>query len=107
VLGFFGGFDLSEELELEKLRDEIAKVTLEIFNLCRERIELSKKIALVKSRRMLPIEDLEVEESLKRRLLSFCRENNLDEEFCTKLFNLLICESKRVQNNVMKTIRQT
>ena len=99
---------MAEMPELEKLRDEIAAVTFEILRLCRKRIELARRIATVKSKRSLPIEDLEVERSLKRRVIDFCHANNLNEKFCIKLFELLINESKRVQKEeISKGIPKT
>jgi len=94
---------LTEKLELEKLRNEIATVTLEIFDLCRKRFELARKIAAVKAKKGLPIENLEIEKSLKRCVLDFCRENNVDDKFCINLFELLISESKRVQEEAIKS----
>jgi len=94
---------LTEKSELEKLRGEIAIVTLEIFDLCKKRFELARKIAAVKAKKGLPIENLEIERSLKRRVLDFCHENNVDDEFCVKLFELLISESKRVQEEAIKS----
>ena len=93
---------MTEESDLEDLRSEIATVTLEMLALCRKRLELAKRIASVKAKKGLPIEDLEIEQRLKRRVLDFCHENDMDDEFCIKLFNLLISESKRVQEKIMK-----
>jgi len=101
-IGFSGGSVLAEKLELERLRNEIATVTFEILDLCRKRIELARKIARFKAKRGLPIENLEIENALKRRVLDFCHRNNMNDEFCIKLFNLLINESKRVQEEAMK-----
>jgi len=94
---------LTEKSELEKLRNEIAAVTFEILDLCRKRIELARKIAAAKSRMNLPIEDLKVEKDLKRRVLDFCQKNSMHDDFCLDLFDLLINESKRVQEEAMRS----
>ncbi len=83
--------------ELEELRREIASVTFEILRLCSRRNELAEKIAEIKMKMNLPIEDLSVEEDLKRRVLDLCRSEDMDEGFCLKLLDLLIRESKRLQ----------
>ena len=83
--------------ELEELRKEIASVTFEILRLCRRRNELAEKIAEIKMRMNLPVEDLSVEEDLKRRVLDLCRSEDMNEGFCLKLLDLLIGESKRLQ----------
>ena len=94
---------MTEKSDLEKLRNEIAAVTFEILDLCKKRIELARKIAAVKLRMNLPIEDLKVERSLKQRVLDFCQKNSMPNDFCISLFDLLIDESKRVQEEVMKS----
>ena len=83
--------------ELEELRREVASVTLEILRLCRRRNELAEKIAEIKMKLNLPVEDLSVEEDLRRRVLDLCRSEDMDENFCLKLLDLLIGESKRLQ----------
>ena len=93
---------MNEKIELERLRSEIAKVTFEILDLCKKRAELARKIATVKSRMGLPIENPEVERNLKRRVLDFCQKKSMHSEFCVDLLNLLINESKRVQEEVMQ-----
>jgi len=90
-------------MDLEKLREEIAAVTLEILDLCRKRFELARKIAVIKAEKGFPIENSEIERRLKRRILDFCRANNLDDKFCIRLFELLISESKRVQEEIMRS----
>ena len=94
---------MTEKLELEKLRNEIAMITFEIFALCRKRLELARKIAAVKLKMSLPIEDLEVEKDLKQRVLNFCKKNSMNDDFCINLLSLLINESKRVQGEVIKS----
>jgi len=94
---------LTEQLELKKLRNEIATVTFEIFALCRKRLKLARKIAAVKLRKGLPVEDLEIERDLKRRVLDFCHKNDMNDEFCVKLLDLLISESKSVQREAMRS----
>lgn len=88
--------------ELESLRREISAITFEILHLCKKRLDIAKRIAMVKSRDGLPIEDLRVEENLRRRVIVFCREKGLHEDFCNALLELLIKESKRVQKEVIE-----
>ena len=88
--------------ELEELRREIASVTFEILRLCRRRNELAERIAEIKMSLNLPVEDLSVEEDLRRRALEICRSEDMDEDFCLKLLDLLIGESKRLQREKLK-----
>lgn len=89
------------ESELERLRKEIADVTFEIFDLCSKRIELARKIAAVKLEKGISIGDPEVEGKLRRQVLDICLRKRVNEDFCNKLFDLLISESKRVQEEVI------
>ncbi|MCD6593351.1 chorismate mutase [Candidatus Bathyarchaeota archaeon] len=88
--------------ELESLRREISSITFEILHLCKKRLDVAKRIAMVKLRASLPIEDSRIEENLRRRVIIFCREKSLHEDFCNALLELLIKESKRVQKEVME-----
>jgi len=99
---FLGGKVLVHRSELESLRREISAITFEILHLCKKRLDIAKRIAMVKLRANLPIEDSRVEEDLRRRVIIFCREKSLHEDFCNALLELLIKESKRVQKEVME-----
>lgn len=87
--------------ELERLRKEIADVTFEIIDLCSKRIKLARKIAAVKLEKGISIEDLEVERKLRRQALEICLREGVNEDFCNRLLDLLISESKRVQEVIM------
>ena len=100
----FGGGYLTE-LELERLRKEIAEVTLRIIDLCGERFELARKIAAVKLERRIPIEDPGVEGKLRRLILDICIRKGIRREFCNRLLDLLISESKRIQEVIIAESR--
>jgi len=93
---------MGERDELENLRDEIREVTIEIIRLCGERLSLARKIGEIKARRGLPIEDLKVEEGLRREVLEKCRFFGVDAQFGLRLLELLLDESKRVQRNLVE-----
>jgi len=94
---------LTDKVNLEDLRKEIATVTLKILDLCGKRFELARKIAAIKAEKGFPIENLEIENNLKRQVIDFCHANNIDEKFCIGLFELLIKESKRVQREIIRS----
>jgi aspartate aminotransferase len=91
---------LKESSDLEKLRGEIKAITIEIIHLARKRLLLAKKIGEIKHKRGLSIENLNVEEELKKTILKKCNENNLNSEFCLKLIDLLTEEAKRLQTEL-------
>jgi len=95
---------LSKKTEsIDKLRKRIERVTLEIFDLCGERFQLAKQIGEIKAHEGIPVENAEIEQKLRARVMEQCKKNNLDEKFGLKLLQLLLEESKQVQRDTMKT----
>ncbi len=82
---------------LRILREEIEKVTLEILELCGRRLFLARKIGEIKTEEGIPIEDLDVEERLKSKIVERCRHIGLDPKFGLRLLDILLDESKRIQ----------
>ena len=93
---------MNEENELDVLRERIAEVTLEILRLCGERFSLAKKIGEIKIRMKMPIENTEVEDKLKRKVLEECRVYGIDSHFGLKVLNLLLEESRRIQRSLFE-----
>ena len=94
---------MAAEADLAELRKDIARVTLEIFRLCGERLRIAGKIGEIKARERLPVENLHVEEELRNKVFEVCRENSIDTGFCVKLLDLLLQESKRVQREALRS----
>jgi len=95
---------LSEKTDsLDELRKRIEAVTLEIFSLSGERVQLAKQVGGIKARRGIPVENVEVEQKLTEKVLEHCRRLGLDEDFCLVLLQVLLEESKRVQREAAKT----
>jgi len=93
---------LAERADLEDLRKQMARITLEITRLCGERFLLAKKIGEAKSRMSIPIEDPKIEQVLKTQALEICQSYGMDKKFCLNLLGLLLDESKRVQKETLK-----
>ncbi len=94
---------MSEKNDIEEVRKKIEKVTLEIFSSCEKRLQLSKKMGEIKASKGIPVENEQVERELKDKVLEQCRKQGLDEKFCSKLLELFLEESKRVQRNIAKS----
>jgi chorismate mutase len=90
------------ERALRALREEMARVTLEIVRLCGRRLMLAGRIGEVKAGLGLPLENRRVEEGLRRMIIEECRLLGLSEEFGTDLLDLLIEESKKVQRKILE-----
>jgi len=85
--------------ELDELREEVKKVTMEIIKMVGKRMELVKTISEIKRQRKLPIEDLETEKKLRRAILEACETFNINNRLGLKILNLLIYEAKRIQTS--------
>jgi len=100
------GLPLSEKTDnLGELRRRIEAVTLEIFSLCGERVQLAKQIGEIKTRKGIPVENVETERKLKEKVMQHCGKLGLNEDFCLSLLQVLLEESKRVQREVAKSQR--
>ena len=91
---------MKDSPDLDKLRDEIKDVTVEIVRLAGKRLLLARKLGEVKLQKGLPVEDLDVEKELKQIALEKCKEYGVESPFCLKILNLLIDEAKRVQSEL-------
>jgi len=94
-----------ERDELENLRNDISKVTIEIIRLCGQRLSLARKVGQIKVQRGFPTEDLKVEENLRREILEKCQFFGVNAQFGLKLLDLLLDESKRVQRNLKEKVK--
>lgn len=92
---------MNEELNLDVLREEIKKITIEIIRLTGRRLSLAKKVGDIKNKKNLPIEDLKVERELKQIILEKCKRYNINSRFGLELLNLLFDEAKRVQKEIL------
>lgn len=91
---------MEDSSDLDKLRNEIRDVTVEIMRLAGRRLLFARKLGEEKRRRGLPVEDLEVERELKQTVLEKCREYGVERRFSVKLLNLLIDQAKQAQKEL-------
>jgi len=83
-----------EKEEIADWRQRIDSIDSEILKLLEERFEICKKIGEFKKENELPVEDVEREKQViehKKQL------SDLDDDFVEKLFELIMKESKRLQ----------
>jgi aspartate aminotransferase len=85
---------------INNLRKEIENVTAEIFSLVGKRFVLSREIAKAKIKKGLPVEDVDAERRLKEIISEKCKSYNVDLGFGLRLLNMLVEESKRVQESL-------
>lgn len=89
--------------DIEKLRNSIDEITLEMIKLLKKRTEISKDIGNVKKNLGLAVTDEAREEKLREKTVSLCHEIGLDESIGTKFLNFLLNESVKIQSRETHT----
>jgi chorismate mutase len=81
-------------MALENFRKEINEINLELFDLIKRRMDVSKKVGEFKKQNNMPIFDVEREKDIFEKL---AEEKGLDKVFIRNLFELIIKQSKEEQ----------
>jgi aspartate aminotransferase len=87
---------MSEE-ELERLREEVRRITEEIIHLVGTRLSLIREIGRIKRGLDIPPTAPEVEEALRETVLEACKEHNVGRKLGVAILNLLIREGVELQ----------
>jgi len=61
--------------DIDKLRDQIDKITLEMIRLLKERVEVAKQIGSLKNNLGLGVTNEERESQLRTKVISLCKES--------------------------------
>jgi chorismate mutase len=83
--------------DLDALRQEVERIDRTLIELIAERVEIARKIGVVKRDRELPTLDPAREAAVVRRAGSLAREAGLDDEDVRYIFWHLIGLSRRAQ----------
>ncbi|MCC2624420.1 MAG: chorismate mutase [Burkholderiales bacterium] len=86
--------------ELVNLRKIIDLLDDEILGLIAERQEIAVRIGRVKYRQKIAVVDLKREEILKRYHEELGKKYNLSNEFVTRLFEIILEESRKTQHHI-------
>src|SRR3990167_6333118 len=89
--------------DIDKLRDKIDEITLEMINLLKKRTEIVKKIGTIKKDLGLSVIDEKREETLRSKVISLCTEIDIYEGIGTRFLNFLLNESIKVQTTNKQT----
>ena len=79
------------------------EVTLEIIKLLKTRTDIAKEIGEIKKNIGKGVTDEAREENLRGKVISLCKEIQLDETIATKFLNFLLNESVKVQSTGKQT----
>ncbi len=83
--------------ELQRLRREVAKNTVQIIKLIAERNKVAKRIGALKRKEGLPAEDERVEDELLKEVIREGDRRGVERAVTVKVLRTLISEAKRVQ----------
>ena len=89
--------------DIDKLRDQIDKITLEIIRLLKARVDLVKEIGSIKNNLGLGITNEERERQLRTKVITLCKEIGLEERIAATMLNFLLNESVRIQSSSKQT----
>ena len=87
--------------EINQLREKLDEIDIEILELLRERIDIVKRIGLIKKRLNLPIIDENREEEVYENAAKFALKHDLDNIQIKSIFREIVSLSKKVQNELV------
>ncbi|MEK0319556.1 MAG: aminotransferase class I/II-fold pyridoxal phosphate-dependent enzyme [Nitrosopumilus sp.] len=89
--------------DINKLRSKMDEVTLEMIKLLKTRTEIAKEIGEVKKNIGKGVIDELREDNLRGKVISLCKNIELDETIATKYLNFLLNESVKIQSDNKET----
>jgi aspartate aminotransferase len=85
--------------DINKLRDQIDRITFEILRLLKERNDVAKEIGNLKNNLGIGVTNEERENQLRARVVLLCKEIGLDEKAAMIMLNFLLNESVKIQSS--------
>ena len=89
--------------EIDELRKKMEVITLEMIKLLKSRTDVAQKIGNIKNELGITVTDEVRETKLREKIISVCKELDLDESIATRFLNFLLNESVNVQSKNSQT----
>ena len=89
--------------DINKLRNRMDEITIEMIGLLKTRTDIAKEIGEVKKNIGKGVADETREENLRSKVLELCQTLDFDESIATKFLNFLLNESIKVQSTNKQT----
>jgi aspartate aminotransferase len=89
--------------DIDNLRNKMDEITLNMISLFKSRIDVAKQIGQIKHNIGKGVTDEQREDNLRNKVISLCKELDLDISLGTKFLNFLLNESVRVQSKGKQT----
>lgn len=93
-------------MDLQQCRDKIDTIDEKIFNLLSQRFETTKNVIEYKIENNLEIYQKNREDEVISKVKSLCEKNNINSEFGAELITLIMKESKRLQQDILKSVNK-
>ncbi len=88
------------EHSLETLREEINRIDEDIIGLLSKRMEVIKKVAVLKKSKGISIEDKDREKNIFLKIEREAKRNNISVKFVSEVFDVILSHSKLTQNKI-------
>lgn len=85
-------------MSIDEIRKKIDELDTELVKILAKRIELIKKVSDIKKKKNIPIHDPEREKEIIKEKKTIANELNLNPEFIEEIFEIILKESKNIQN---------
>ena len=89
--------------DIEKLRNEMERITTDMLKLLKSRTDISKEIGNLKNQLGLTVTDESREDELRDKMMKLSKEIGFQETLASRFLNFLLNESVRVQSSESKT----
>ena len=97
--------NLDDKKKLQKSRESIEKITVEILDLLSKRLELGREVAVLKNNLNMPLVDPIQERKLFKSIQKESESLNLNKNFSKKLLKLIIEETISREQDHLKQFR--
>jgi chorismate mutase/prephenate dehydratase len=95
---------VSEELDLNKIREKITKLDQQLLELFAQRRSLTLNVAKSKAHQIRPVRDQQREQELLIRLINHGKELGLDAHYVTSVYHTIIEDSVLNQQAYLQTL---
>ena len=89
--------------DIEKLRNEMEKITSDMLKLFKSRTEIAKEIGNLKIKHGLSVTDETREDELRNKMMELCDKMGFEQSLATRFLNFLLNESVKVQSSESQT----
>ena len=89
--------------DIEKLRNEMEKITADMLKLLKSRNDVAKEIGDLKNKQGLTVTDESREDVLRSKMMQKCDEIGFDKTLASRFLNFLLNESVKVQSSDSQT----